>query len=102
MVVRDSRVYSQALDADVMHYRDSAGVKSDGIVQSCDGRWAAIEVKLGSGHVDRAAESLGRLVSKIDTQRAGEPVARIVISGGEYAYTRPDAIHVVPLACLGP
>ena len=102
LVVRDLRVYSQPLDADVLHYRDSAGAEADGIVQLRDGRWAAVEVKLGASQVDAAADSLSVLVAKVDVGKAGEPVARIIITGGEYAYTRPDGVHVVPLACLGP
>ncbi len=42
------------------------------------------------------------LVSKIDTSRIGAPAARAVVTAGEYAYTRLDGVHVVPLACLGP
>lgn len=102
LAVRDLRVYSQPIDGDVLHYRDSAGAEADGIVQLRDGRWAAVEVKLGANQADAAAGSLNALVAKVDVGKAGEPVARIIITGGEYAYTRPDGVHVVPLACLGP
>ncbi|HWV49811.1 MAG TPA: DUF4143 domain-containing protein [Microbacterium sp.] len=102
MVIRDLRVYTQPLDGEVLHYRDAAGAEADAIIQLRDGRWAAIEVKLGENRVEEAVTSLAKLVSKIDTARAGEPVARIVITAGRYAYTRPDGVHVVPLGCLGP
>lgn len=102
MVVRDLRVYAQALDGEVRHYRDSAGAEADAVLQLRDGRWAVIEVKLASSQVDAAAASLTALVNKIDTSRIGKPAARIVITAGRYAYTRPDGVHVVPLACLGP
>lgn len=102
LVIRDLRIYSQALDGEVRHYRDSAGAEADAIIQMRDGRWAAIEVKLGEGQVPGAVESLQRLVSKIDTKIAGQPAARIVITGGKYAYTRPDGTHVVPITCLAP
>lgn len=100
LVVRDLRIYSQLLDGEVRHYRDSAGAEADAIIQLRDGRWAAVEVKISAGQVDAAAESLDRLIAKIDTKRTGDPVARIVITAGEYAYTRPDGTHVVPIACL--
>ena len=29
-----------------------------------------------------------------------EPDLLIVVTGGEYAYSRPDGVHVIPLACL--
>lgn len=102
LVIRDLRVYTQPFDGEVLHYRDAAGAEADAIIQLRDGRWAAIEVKLGESRVEEAVTSLERLVAKIDTARAGEPVARIVITGGRYAYTRPDGVHVVPLGCLAP
>lgn len=102
MVVRDLRVYSQLIDGEVRRYRDSAGTEADAIIQLRDGRWAAIEVKLAATQTDAAAASLAALVSKIDVEKAGAPAARIVITAGEYAYTRPDGVHVVPIGCLGP
>lgn len=102
LAVRDLRVYSQTLDGEVRHYRDSAGLEADAIVQLHDGRWAAIEVKLGQNRIEEAAASLTKLVAKIDTSRSGDPAARVIITGGQYAYTRPDGIHVVPLGCLAP
>jgi hypothetical protein len=102
LVVRDLRVYAQALDGDVLHYRDSAGVEADAIVQLRDGRWAMVEVKLGESRVDEAATSLTALAGKVDTSKGGPPVARIIVTGGQYAYTRPDGVIVVPLGCLGP
>jgi len=102
MVVRDLRVYAQAINGEVFHYRDSAGSEADAIVQLPDGRWIAIEIKLGVAQVDAAAASLQLFTSKVDTSLAGEPAARVVITGGEYGFTRPDGVHVVPIACLAP
>lgn len=102
LVVRDLRIYSQVHDGEVLHYRDSAGAEADAVIQLRDGRWALVEVKLAGSRVDEAAASLTRLAAKIDTSRIGAPSALIVITAGEYAYTRDDGIHVVPLACLGP
>lgn len=102
LVARDLRVYAQPLDAEVLHCRDSAGTEADAIIQLRDGRWAAVEVKLGDDQVDAAASSLTKLVAKIDTRASGEPAARIVITAGSYAYTRPDGVHVVPIGALAP
>ena len=101
LVVRDLRIYAQALNGDVLHYRDSAGAEADAVVQLRDGRWAMFEIKLGDGQVDAAAASLTKLEKKLDTSRIGAPAAKVVITGGQYAYTRPDGIVVVPLGCLG-
>ena len=102
LAVRDLRVYAQPLDGEVLHYRDSGGAEADAVIQLRDGRWALVEVKLAASKVEQAVESLDKLLAKIDTSHVGEPAARVVITGGEYAYTRPDGIHVVPLACLAP
>jgi predicted AAA+ superfamily ATPase len=102
LVIRDLRVYTQPLDGDVLHYRDSSGQEADAIIQLRDGRWAAIEIKLGASAVDAAAASLHRLIAKTDLTKTGKPSALIVITGGKYAYTRPDGIHVVPLGTLQP
>lgn len=102
LVVRDLRIYSQSLDAVVRHYRDSSGTEVDAIVTRADGTWAAIEVKLGSSQADAAAASLHKFVSKVNTQKSGEPSALVVITAGEYAYTRNDGVHVVPITLLGP
>lgn len=102
LVVRDLRVYSQMLEGTVHHYRDSRGAEADAVIQLRDGRWAIVEVRLGTDQVESAAKSLDRLVAKIDTSRIGEPVARMVITAvGAAAYTRPDGIHVIPIGCLG-
>ena len=102
LVIRDLRVYAQALNAEVLHYRDSAGVEADAIIQLRDGRWAMVEVKLGESQADAAAASLTTLAGKVDTSAVGPPVARMIVTGGQYAYTRPDGVIVVPLGCLGP
>jgi uncharacterized protein len=70
LVVRDLRVYAQAVDARVLQYRDSHGLEVDAIVEAADGRWAAFEVKLGAGQVDRAAANLKRFVGKSTPRRA--------------------------------
>jgi uncharacterized protein len=101
MVVRDLRVYSQPLDGGVFHYRDQSNLEVDAIVDTGD-RWAAFEVKLGSGQIDDAAASLTRFAERVDTETRGEPVLLGVIVATGYGYVRPDGIHVIPVGALGP
>lgn len=99
MVVRDVRVYAQAQDAQVFHYRDEKGLEADVIVELPDGRWAGFEIKLGSSPevVDAAAASLMKLAEKV----AGEPpVALGVITGAGYGLTRPDGVLQIPIGAL--
>lgn len=100
LCTRDMRVYAQKNDGDVFHYRDKSGLESDLIVRLRDGRWAAIEVKLGKKQIDEAAENLLTLKARIDEDKMGPASFLMVITGGQYAYRRSDGVLVVPIACL--
>jgi len=100
LCARDIRVYAQTIDGDVFHYRDKSGLESDLIVRLRDGRWAAIEVKLGKKQIDEAAKNLLALKARIDEDKMGKASFLMVITGGQYAYWRNDGVLVVPLGCL--
>lgn len=102
MVIRDLRIYAQAVDADVLHYRDSDGLEVDAIVEARDGRWAAFEVKLGFSQVKEAAANLRKFVERIDISRCGPPAALGVIVSSGYGFTQEDGVHVIPIGALGP
>ncbi|MDP2959341.1 MAG: DUF4143 domain-containing protein [Longimicrobiales bacterium] len=102
LVIRDLRVYAQASDAQVLHYKDNTDLEVDAIIEAADGRWAAFEIKLGVGAVDEGAQSLLRFVSRIDTQKCGPPQILGVILGTGLAYMRPDGVAVIPIGTLGP
>lgn len=101
LCVRDLRVYASLLGGVVRHYRDKSGLEADAVITLPAGAWAAVEVKLGGAErIDEAAKHLLALAAKVDAKAMGEPAFLMVLTGGEYAYTRPDGVHVVPLACL--
>lgn len=100
LCTRDIRIYAQSNDGEIFHYRDKDQLEIDLIVSLYDGRWAAIEVKLGEHHADEAAANLIKLKNKVDTSRIGAPSFLMVLTGGKYAYQRKDGVLVVPLACL--
>lgn len=100
LCVRDLRIYSQVNDGDVFHYRDKSGLETDMIVRLRDGRWGAIEVKLGQSQIEVAAQNLLTLQAKIDETKMGNASFLMVITGGQYAYCRNDGVLVVPIACL--
>ncbi|MEI6363875.1 MAG: DUF4143 domain-containing protein [Actinomycetes bacterium] len=101
LVLRDIRVFSQVLDARTYHYRDESGLEADIVIEFPDGRWIAVEVKLGQAHVDQAAANLIKLRERVDTASSGDPVGLVVVTATGSAYTRPDGVHVVPAASLG-
>lgn len=100
LCTRDIRVYAQANDGEVFHYRDKTGLEADMIISLHDGRWAAVEVKLGNRQIEEAAAHLLKLKERVDTERMGEPSFLMVMTGGEFAYRREDGVLVVPVGCL--
>ena len=100
LCTRDMRIYAQANDGEVYHFRDKNGLESDMIVALNDGRWAAIEVKLGNKQIEEAALHLQELARKVDDEKMGHPSFLMVLTGGEYAYQRKDGVLVVPIGCL--
>lgn len=104
LVMRDLLVYAEANGCTVHHYRDKSGLEADAIIQRrSDGRWIAVEVKLGgTDAVDHAAASLLRLQAIVDTSRIGPPAKLLVITATGYGYERTDGVAVAPITALAP
>ncbi len=102
MAVRDLRVYAEALDGKLYHYRDSTGLECDTVLHRRNGTYALIEVKLGGEtRIEEGATNLKSLANKIDSTRMPNPSFMMVLVGkGKYAYRRPDGVYVVPIGCL--
>lgn len=102
LCVRDLRVYSQALDGTVYHFRDKTGLECDAVVHLRNGRYGLIEIKLGGEKlVEEGAANLLELRNKIDTTKMKSPSFMMVLTAvGDYAYRRSDGVLVVPVACL--
>lgn len=100
LCTRDLRVYSETLRGSIRHYHDNNNLEADLIISLDNGKWAAVEVKLGSREIEEGAENLKKLASNIDTERFPAPSFLMVLTGGEFAYRRNDGVYVVPLGCL--
>ena len=100
MVIRDLRVYSQYLNGEVFHYRDSDGLEADAIIHLDDGRWGAIEIKLGASQIDDAATKLLKLANKVDIRQ--KPSFLAVVTATQYGYRRDDGVYVIPIGSLKP
>lgn len=100
LAVRDIRIYAQGLGGEIRHYRDKSDLEADIIITLSDGRWAPVEVKLGSKEIEDGAEHLLSLEHKVDEEKMGLPTFKMVVTGGQYAYKRDDGVFVVPLGCL--
>ena len=102
MVVRDLRVYAEALDGELYHYRDSSGLECDTVLHRRNGSYALMEVKLGGEqNIEDGAKSMLALAENIDTDKMPAPSFMAVIVGvGQYAYQRKDGVYVIPIGCL--
>ena len=102
LVVRDLRVYAEALDGTLYHYRDSNGLECDAVLHRRNGSYALLEVKLGgTERIEEGAANLVSLANKIDTDKMSAPSFMAVIIGvGQYAYRRNDGVYVIPIGCL--
>ncbi len=109
LVMRDLKVYSTAMGGKLSYYRDRYGLEADAVLHLQDGRYALIEIKLGSSEIEQGAKhlleirQLVRRYNETETQcPLREPDLLMVITGGKMAYTRPDGVKIVPLGCLKP
>lgn len=105
MCVRDLRVYAEALNGKVYHYRDKSGLECDAVVHLRNGQYGLIEIKLGGDSLLKdGATTLNALEEQIDTTRMKSPAFKMILTAtGEYAYRRTeDGIYVVPIGCLKP
>ena len=102
LAVRDLRVFAEALDGKLFHYRDSSGLECDTVLHRRNGTYACIEIKLGGEKlIEEGAASLTKLSETIDTSRMPAPSFKMVLTAvGSYTYQRKDGIFVVPLGCL--
>ena len=102
LCIRDLRVFADALDGEVYHYRDKAGQECDAVIHLRNGKYGLIEIKLGGDKlIEEGAKSLKSMVKKIDTDKMNSPSFLMVLTGiGNYAYKRQDGVYVVPIGSL--
>ena len=105
--MRDLRVYSRALGGRISYYRDRYGLEADAVLHLKDGRYALIEIKLGSNEIEEGAGHLKEVKRLIGEYNKGEnqcplrmPDILMVVTGGEYAYKREDGVIVCPISAL--
>ena len=102
LAVRDLRVYAEALDGHVSHYRDRNGLECDAVVHLRNGKYGLVEVKIGGDTlIEEGVKNLKSLSKKIDTDRMNEPSFMMVLTAiGDYAFRRSDGVWIVPIAAL--
>ncbi|MEO6586535.1 MAG: DUF4143 domain-containing protein [Knoellia sp.] len=99
-VVHDLTVFASAIEGEVSHFRDSNGKGIDAVATLPDGRWAAVEIKLGNQQVAAGARSLSAAIAQIDTASIGAPAFRLVTTGTGSTLVTDDGVVTAPLAAL--
>lgn len=102
LCIRDLRVYAQALDGQVYHFRDKTGLECDAVVHLRNGSYGLVEIKLGGERlIEEGAKNLLTLADRINTSKMKSPsFMMVLVAAGDYAYKRTDGIFVVPVGCL--
>ena len=102
LCIRDLRVYAEAINGSVYHYRDSSELECDAVIHLRNGSYGLIEIKLGGDKlINEGAENLIKMSNKIDTQKMNNPSFLMVLTAtGKYAYKREDGVYIVPIGCL--
>lgn len=104
LCVRDLRVYAEALNGDVYHYRDKSGLECDAVIHLRNGAYGLVEIKIGGEKlIEEGIRSLQKLSDRIDTDKMKTPAFMMVLTGvGEYAYRDKSGVLVVPITALRP
>ncbi len=104
MCIRDLRIYSEAIGANLYHYRDELGREIDAVIELPDGKWGAFEIKLGSNQIDTAAADLIRIrdFMKADKKAVAPEVLCVICGITGYSYIRDDGVMVIPITELKP
>ena len=100
LCIRDLKIYAESIGGNITFYRDEHGFEVDAIIRTNNGKWGAIEIKLGAGHIDEAAANLLKFKKRINTKKSGEPSFLMVLTGTDYSYKRQDGIYVVSIGTL--
>lgn len=97
---RDLKIYAESINADLFYYRDNKDFEVDFILKTSNGRWGAIEVKLGAGQIEEAAKNLIQFKEKVNLNKEGEPLFLLVLTASELSYVRNDGVYVVSIGNL--
>lgn len=101
LVERDLRIYAESIDGKLYHFRDNeSGDEVDAIIEFNDGEYAAFEIKLSSGSIDDAKNSLLKFYKNVHSK----PKYMCIIVGHLEAVMqdKETGIYIVPFTSLMP
>ena len=101
LVERDLRIYSKYNEGELRHFRNNVtGLEVDAIVIDEDGKYGAIEVKLGASQINEAKENLLKFYEKVDKK----PKFMCIVCGMWNSVVKdPETgIYIIPITALKP
>ena len=100
LCIRDLKIYAQSHGGNITFYRDEKDFEVDAIIRTSSGKWGAVEIKLGNGYIEDAAQNLLKFKDKVDITKCGQPAFLMVLTGTSYSYKRDDGVYVVSIGTL--
>ena len=100
LCIRDLKIYTQNYGGNITFYRDEKDFEIDAIIRTSSGKWGAIEIKLGAGFIEEAAQNLLKFKERVDIVKCGEPAFLVVLTGANYSYKREDGVYVISIGTL--
>ena len=100
LCIRDLKIYTESFGGDITFYRDEKDFEVDAIFRTSSGKWGAIEIKLGAGYIDEAANNLLKFKERVDIEKCGEPAFLAVKKKKKYSYKRDDGVYVISIGTL--
>ena len=97
---KNQKIYADAMNASLSYFRDKNDFEVDVILRNANGKWGAIEIKLGAGYINEAANNLLKFKERVDIEKCGEPSFLMVLTGADYSYKRDDGVYVVSIGNL--
>ena len=99
---RDLRIYAESFGASLYHYQNYNNQEIDAVIELSDGRWCALEIKLGANQIDAAADNLLKIKHQMENDPKGQPpsVCCVLCGMSNAAYIRPDGVFVIPVTAL--
>lgn len=103
LVLRDLQIYSAVNGFNLYHYQDYRDNEVDAVVEADDGAFGLIEIKLGTGDIEKGIKTLIK-TNKALIETTGRGASFLCVISGliPYAYKDPSGVIVVPLTALKP
>ena len=105
LCIRDLKVYANKYGGNIYYFRKGDTLEIDCVVVLDDGRYALIEIKLGSNEIKKGIKNLHKAEDIIKKEieknktKIPEPSFLAIITGGNVAYTK-EGVKIIPIGCL--